>query len=62
VFFIVEFYQFYNEEKFFWIVPSDLPDGTIIGFVLRGFFRKNYRMFAVKGMPQLTYGWFDFGG
>lgn len=55
-------YPFFKENKIFWLIPSDLEDGSVIGFLLRGFAQKDYRVYTQKGNPQMCCGWQNFQG
>ena len=57
----VPFFEFYKSTKLFWMVPCDLPDGSISGFVLRSLHGKNYMRFQVKEGPPLLFGLHNFG-
>lgn len=55
------FYPFFQECPILWMIPCDGPDGTILGFVLRGLRAKEYRTFAERDTPQLVFGFHRFG-
>jgi len=55
------FYDFFNRNKVFWMLPCDTPDGGFYGFVLRGFHKKDYLKFVTRGDLELLYGFHDFG-
>lgn len=54
------FYPFFQETRLFWMVPCDTPEGKIMGFVLRGVKKKEYRVYANRGTPQLVFGFHGF--
>lgn len=57
---IEDLYGFLNNNSTFWVVPSDLSDGTIIGFVLRGVDKKEYRVIRQRTSPGLLFGFQAF--
>lgn len=54
------FYSFWKENDIFWLIPCDLPDGSVNAFVLRAFAKKGYRAYVQPGMAQPCFGWFGF--
>jgi len=58
-----DFYQFYNDAQLIWLIPCDLPDGSIFGFVLRAWGNRSYRIYEVKAQQkiQALFGWATFG-
>lgn len=39
----VPYFKFFQTNKMFWMIPLEIPDGTIVGFIFKGFFGKEYR-------------------
>lgn len=53
------YYPFFQSTSFFWLIPCDLPDGTVVGYVLRSMDKKGYRV-ATEAGTQLLFGWHSF--
>jgi len=55
------YYNYFNNNKIFWMIPIDFPDGSIGGFVLRSYMGKDYSLYNGGVAGQVLYGWHDFG-
>lgn len=56
----VLYYDFFNKNPLFWVIPLDLPDKAIVGFVLRSFYGKQYTVCNGEYQKQVLYGLHDF--
>jgi len=54
------FYTFFQENPIFWMIPCDTYRGNIYGFILRGYSKKEYRIFFHRDSPQLVFGFQTF--
>lgn len=53
-------YSFFQTHRFFWMIPLATPNKKIIGFILRGRDKKEYRIiFDDSGLPPM-FGWESF--
>lgn len=67
----VGYYQFYKKSEYFWIIPCEIPNNRIIGFILRSYYnidydeksilKKKYMNVGVRGSFPIFYGWHRFG-
>ena len=55
------YYDFFNKNRLFWLIPMDLPDGGFIGFILRSFEGKAYATYNGDYGKQVLYGLHSFG-
>ena len=55
------YFDFYNKARIFWLIPIDLPDGAIVGFVMRSLHGKQYSVYNGEYKKQVLYGFHDFG-
>lgn len=56
------FYDWWQENPVFWVVPCGTVSGNAMGYVVRGIDKHSYRMVKDPDAPQLLYGFQDFGG
>lgn len=59
------YHAFFKDSQINWIIPIDLYDeggqpGGVLGFLLRAFAIKGYRMVLPEDKPQCLYGWHRF--
>lgn len=56
------FYKYFEENPCFWMIPLATPSKKIIGFVIRGYNRKEYRTIFDYSEENLSplFGWEDF--
>lgn len=57
------FYGFFEKHPYFWMIPIANPTHKICGFILRGYFEKDYRTVFEYSQDNLAplFGWEDFG-
>lgn len=52
-------YDFWKENKYFWIIPLEISPGKVYGFILRGY-HKNYNVFRITNDLPVLFGLYDF--
>lgn len=55
----VSYYKFFQNNKLFWIIPVELPDCTIVGFILKSYSKKEYRTVSFSKYNPF-FGLYDF--
>ena len=55
------YFDFFNKNSLFWLIPCDTLEGLVYGFVLRSYRGKSYMLFS-EGEIAPVYGFHDFGG
>lgn len=53
-------YKFFQENKYFWIIPMEIKPGEVFGYTLRGYSDKQYTVFRLSNIPSVLFGLYDF--
>lgn len=54
------FYDFFRDNKYFWIIPMECQPYKVWGYTLRGYYNKKYLVFKVSNIPTTVFGLYDF--
>ena len=54
------YFDFFNKNSLFWLIPIDLPDGGFVGFIMRSFIGKSYATYNGNYKKQVLYGLHTF--
>lgn len=46
-----DYFKFFQYNEFFWMIPLELPDSQIIGFIFKGLYAKEYRTKVFSKIP-----------
>ena len=52
-------YDFWKDNKYFWIIPLEIMSNRVYGFILRGY-EKNYSVFRLTNNLPVLFGLYDF--
>lgn len=52
--------SFFNAHSPFYMIPCEVPDGSVAGFVLRSVEASEYRDIRAEGAPPTAFGWYAF--
>lgn len=52
-------YEFWKNNKYFWIIPLEIMPGKVYGFILRGY-NKDYSVFRLSNNLPVLFGLYDF--
>lgn len=52
-------YNFWKENKYFWIIPLEIMPEKVYGFILRGY-EKHYTVFRLTNSLPVLFGLYDF--
>lgn len=52
-------YNFWQENKYFWIIPLEIKPNEVYGFMVRGY-EKSYNIFRLTNDLPVIYGLYDF--
>lgn len=52
-------YDFWRENKYFWIIPLEIMPHKVYGFILRGY-EKSYNVFRISQNLPVVFGLYDF--
>lgn len=53
-------YDFFRENKYFWIIPLEISPGKVYGYMVRGYSQKSYNVFRLNNIPAVIFGLYDF--
>jgi hypothetical protein len=52
-------YDFWRDNKYFWIIPLEILPSKVYGFILRGY-EKSYNVFRITNNLPVLFGLYDF--
>lgn len=52
-------YDFWTDNKYFWIIPMEVEPGKVYGFTVRGY-EKEYNVFRLTSSLPVIFGLYDF--
>lgn len=52
-------YNFWQNNKYFWMIPLEVKPYKVYGFILRGYY-KNYNVFRINNSLPVIFGLYDF--
>lgn len=53
-------YDFWSDNKYFWIIPMEIKPFEVYGFTLRGYDHHEYNLFRNADIPTVLFGMYDF--